>query len=219
MAGNAIRQAAEKALENWRDEDRPAKAHVRYTPPATQPLDPETGKSVPNFAYGYVAEAVELAVDVETGHIHVLRVVCANDVGKAINPQQVEGQIDGGVVQAYGYAVTERLQVADGRILNPRFSTYLIPGIKDIPEVVEPVILEIPDPRGPWGARGMAEMPFIPLAPAITAALFDATGVWIDEIPLTPGRVAEKLRQHDSSLATLSKTYHPFSLNVANFSN
>jgi CO/xanthine dehydrogenase Mo-binding subunit len=136
-----------------------------------------------------------LAVDVETGHIHVERVICADDVGKAINPQLVKGQVEGAVVQAYGYAVTENLVVENGRILNPRLSTYLIPGILDIPERVDSVILEVPDPRGPWGARGMAEMPFIPLAPAITAALHDATGVWFDEIPLTPGRVAKKLKE------------------------
>jgi CO/xanthine dehydrogenase Mo-binding subunit len=195
MAGNAIRQAAEAALAKWTDEDRPAIGRARFVPPVTQALDPETGKSMPNFAYGYVAEYVELAVDVETGHIHVGRVICADDVGKAINPQLVEGQIEGGVVQAYGYAVTENLVVENGHILNPRLSTYLIPGILDIPEQVDSVILEVPDPRGPWGARGMAEMPFIPLAPAITAALHDATGVWFDEIPLTPGRVAAKLRE------------------------
>ena len=195
MAGNAIRQAAEAALESWKNEDRPAIGQVRFTPPKTEPMDAETGKSVPNFAYGYVAEYVELAVDVETGHIHVERVVCADDVGKAINPQLVEGQIEGAVVQAFGYAVTENLVVENGRILNPRLSTYLIPGIRDIPEQVDSVILEVPDPRGPWGARGMAEMPFIPLAPAITAALHDATGIWFDEFPLTPGRVAAKLRE------------------------
>jgi CO/xanthine dehydrogenase Mo-binding subunit len=195
MAGNAIRQAAEMALANWTNEDRPAVGQARFVPPATQAMDPETGKSVPNFAYGYVAEYVELAVDVETGHIYVGRVICADDVGKAINPQLVEGQIEGAVVQAYGYAVTENLVVENGRIVNPRLSTYLIPGILDIPERVDSVILEVPDPRGPWGVRGMAEMPFIPLVPAITAALHDATGVWFDEFPLTPERVAKKLKQ------------------------
>jgi CO/xanthine dehydrogenase Mo-binding subunit len=196
MAGNAIRQAAAGALAKWHNEDRPARAHVRFTPPETQAMDPETGRSIPNFAYGYVAEAVELSVDVETGHIQVWRVVCANDVGKVINPQQVEGQIDGGVVQAYGYAVTENLQLENGRIRNPTLSTYLIPGILDIPERVEHVILEVPDPLGPWGARGMAEMPFIPLAPAITAALYDATGVWFDALPLTPEAVVAELQRH-----------------------
>lgn len=193
MAGNAIREAAEKALEKWDDEDRPAIAHTRFTPRETQALDYATGKGDGNITFGYVAQYVELSVDIETGHILVERVVSTNDVGKALNPQQFEGQIEGAVVQAYGYAVTENLRVENGRILNPRFSTYLIPGIRDIPETVDSVILEIPDPQGPWGARGMAEMPFIPLAPAITAALHDATGVWFDEFPLTPSRVVEKL--------------------------
>ena len=84
----------------------------------------------------------------------------------------------------------------DGRILNPYLSQYLIPGIKDIPARVESIIMEVPDPIGPFGARGMAEMPFLPLAPAIVAALHDATGIWFDEIPLVPYKVVQKLRQH-----------------------
>lgn len=195
MAGNAIRLSAEKALEQWTDEDRPAIGHARYTPRPTVALDYETGVGDGNITFGYVAQYVELAVDVETGHIWVERFISSNDVGKAINPQMVEGQIEGGVVQAYGYAVTENLHVRNGRILNPRFSTYLIPGIRDIPEQVESVILEIPDPQGPWGARGMAEMPFIPVAPALTAALHDATGIWYDKIPLTPNYIASQLHQ------------------------
>jgi CO/xanthine dehydrogenase Mo-binding subunit len=196
MAGNALCEAAEKALKQWNDEERPAIGHTRFTPRPTVTLSPVTGKGDGNITFGYVAESVELAVDIETGHIYVERVICANDVGKAINPNLIEGQIEGAVVQAYGYALTENLQVREGRILNPRFSTYLIPGILDIPEEVQSIILEIPDQQGPWGARGMAEMPFIPLAPALTAALHDATGLWFDEIPLTPGKVVAKLREH-----------------------
>lgn len=196
MAGNSIRQAAEAALEKWQNEERPAVAHEIYRPPKTEPYAPETGVCMPNFAYGYVAEAVDLTVDVETGHIFLDRVICANDVGKAINPRLVEGQIEGAVVQAHGYALMENLQVKDGRIVNPYFSQYLIPGIKDVPAKVESIIMEVPDPIGPWGARGMAEMPFLPLAPAVVAALHDATGVWFDEIPLLPYKVVEKLREH-----------------------
>ncbi len=196
MAGNAVRAAAEKALQAWQDEERPARGHVRFTPPVTTPYDEVTGYSMPNFSYGYVAEAVDVTVDVETGHIRIDRVVCADDVGKAINPMLVEGQIEGAVVQAFGYAVMEDLQVRNGRIQNPYFSQYLIPGIKDVPTRVDAVILEYPDPIGPWGARGMAEMPFIPLAPAIVAAVHDATGIWFDEIPLTPERVVTRLREH-----------------------
>lgn len=196
MAGNAIRGAAEKALEAWKDEDRPAEGHFRYVPPSTTAYDPETGICEPNFSYGYVAETVDLAIDIETGHIFVERVVCADDVGKAINPKNIEGQAEGAIAQAHGYAVTENLQSRDGHILNPRLSTYLIPGILDIPGRVETIILEEGDQIGPWGARGMAEMPFIPYAPAVTAALYDAVGIWFDAIPLTPERVVTVLREH-----------------------
>ena len=193
MAGNAIRGAAERALAAWQDEDRPAVGHFRYEPPRTQPYDPETGVCMPNFAYGYVAEMAEVTVDTETGFVYIDRVVCADDVGKAINPQAIEGQIEGAVVQAQGYALMENLVVQNGRIQNPYLSQYLIPGIMDIPGRVESVIVETADPLGPWGARGMAEMPFLPLAPAVAAAVHDATGIWFDEIPLLPHRVLAKL--------------------------
>ncbi len=141
-----------------------------------------------------MAEVVEVEVDTETGIIRVLNVVCANDVGKAINPQQIQGQIEGAVVQAHGYALLEHFQMREGHVLTPYFSNYLIPTVLDVPEHVESVILEHADPRGPFGVRGMAEMPFIPLAPAIAAAVHDATGVWFDHLPLTPDRVVPGLR-------------------------
>jgi len=200
MAGNAVRGAAAEALRRWRagagaaPGERSAVAEYTYLAPKTTPFDPETGYGVPNFAYGYVAEAVEVEVDTETGQLHILRVVCADDVGKAVNPQQVEGQIEGGVVQAMGWATCERFVVKGGRVLTPNLSTYLIPTITDVPERVESIIIERPDPRGPWGVRGMGEMPFIPLAPALVAAIHDATGVWFDEFPLTPERVLRGLK-------------------------
>jgi len=196
MAGNAIRGAADDALQKWEDEERPAKGEFMYRPPPTTPYDPMTGKSEPNFAYGYVAEAVEVEVDIETGHVQVLKVVCANDVGKAVNPEQVQGQIEGAVVQAHGYALMEYLVSEEGQIKNPYFSTYLIPTSLDVPPEVKSVILEYPDPIGPWGARGMAEMPFLPLAPAIAAAIYDATGVWVNSQPFTPQKVVKALRAH-----------------------
>ncbi len=196
MSGNAIRGAAEKALEAWHTEERPATGTFQYRPPRTTPYDPRTGRSEPNFAYGYVTEAVEVEVDIETGHVRLLKVFCADDVGHAVNPVLVQGQIEGAVVQAQGYAIMEELVVQDGRILNPGLSTYLIPTVVDVPDQVQSIILEYPDPIGPWGARGMAEMPFLPLAPAITAALWDATGIWFDELPLTPQRVVARLREN-----------------------
>ncbi len=196
MAGNAIRGAAQEALVLWKNEERPAVAVYQYRPPKTTPYDPLTGRSEPNFAYGYVAQAVEVEVDIETGHVHLIRVVSANDVGRAVNPHLVQGQIEGAVVQAQGYAILENLVVSEGKILNPYLSTYLIPTVLDVPVEVKSVILEYADPIGPWGARGMAEMPFLPLAPAIVAAVYDAVGVWIDQIPLTPDRVVAALRAH-----------------------
>jgi len=194
MAGNSILGAAEEAEKAWRDGQRPAVGRFRYTPPPTEALDPETGAGQPNFSYGYMAQAVEVTVDTETGHIRVDRVTSAHDVGRSINPSLVRGQIEGAVVQAHGYVMSENLVVTEGRIRNPRFSTYLIPGIGDVPEHVESVILELTDPQGPWGARGVAEMPYITYAPAVIAAVHDATGVWFDTFPLTPSRVLEGLR-------------------------
>jgi CO/xanthine dehydrogenase Mo-binding subunit len=195
MSGNSIRGAAEEALQKWQDEDRPAIATYTYNAPKTTALDPDTGYCEPNFAYGYMAEAVVAEVDTETGHVRLLSVICADDVGKAINPQQVEGQIEGGVVQAVGYAILENFIQKAGETVTHRLSTYLIPTVLDIPERLDSLILEYAESRGPWGARGMAEMPFIPLAPAVVAAVRDAVGVWFNEFPLIPERVFFKMKE------------------------
>ena len=193
MAGNSILGACERALEKWHNEERPAVARYQYRPPKTTPYDPETGESMPNFAYGYVAQAATVEVDTETGHVRLIDVVSADDVGKALNPQQVRGQIEGAVVQAAGYTILENFIQKDGYVQTQHLSTYLIPTILDVPDRVQSLILEYPDPIGPLGARGMAEMPLLPVAPAVIAAVHDATGVWIDEFPLTPERVLRRL--------------------------
>lgn len=193
MAGNSIIGAAEAALEKWRAEERPARATYQYRPPRTTPLDPQTGKSEPNFAYGYVAQVATVEVDTETGHVRILDLISANDVGTAINPQQVVGQIEGAVVMAAGYAILENFIQKDGLVQTQHLSTYLIPTVLDIPEAVQSLVIEYPDPIGPWGARGMAEMPFLPLAPAVVAAVHDAIGVWYPEFPLTPERILKGL--------------------------
>jgi CO/xanthine dehydrogenase Mo-binding subunit len=194
MAGNAIRGAAEAALQRWQEEERPAIATYQYRPPPTTPYDPQTGKSEPNFAYGYVAEVVSVEVDIETGMVRLLSVLCADDVGKAINPQLVQGQVEGAVVQAAGYALMEDFQHEDGYVQTSEFSTYLIPTILDIPDEVQTIILEHADPIGPWGARGVGEMPYLPLPAAIVAAVKDALGVWFDDFPLTPERVLQGIQ-------------------------
>ena len=198
MAGNSVLGAVEEAEKTWADGARPAAGHFRYKPPATEALDPVTGEGQPNFCYGYMAQAVELTVDIGTGHIRVDRVVSVHDVGRAIHPQMLRGQIEGAIAQAHGYTLSEQLVVENGRIQNPRLSQYLIPGIGDVPGQVDCVILEAADPLGPWGARGVSEMPYITYAPAVTAALHDATGVWINKFPLTPSVVLEHLASVDS---------------------
>lgn len=193
MAGNSIKGACLLAFEKWKAEDRPAIATYQYKPPRTTPYDPQTGKSEPNFSYGYVAQGVTIEVDSETGQIKILEVISVNDVGRAINPTLVQGQIEGGVVQATGYAILENFIQKDGYVLTPHLSTYLIPTVHDVPEEVKSVILEYADPIGPYGARGMAEMPFLPLAPAVIAAVHQATGIWFYDFPLTPERVLRGL--------------------------
>jgi CO/xanthine dehydrogenase Mo-binding subunit len=134
-------------------------------------------------------------VDVETGRISVENIISTHDVGRAINPSQVVGQIEGGVVQALGYVLTENFIQEGGYVKTDKLSTYLIPTVKDVPPVLKSVVMENPDPNGPWGALGMAEMPYISLAPAVTAAVHNAIGIWFDDFPLTPERVLRGLKK------------------------
>ncbi len=196
MSANAVKGAAERALTAWQNEDRPAIGEYVYLAPKTTQLDHDTGYGKPNFAYGYTAQAVEVAVDTETGRVRIERFICADDVGKAINPQQVSGQIEGAVVQALGYTLLEDWKTKDGRVLSDKLSTYLIPTVLDVPDQMESIIVEVPDPNGPWGARGMGEVPYLPVAAVVAAAVYDALGVRFDEFPLTPERVWQGLRTH-----------------------
>ncbi len=188
MAGRAVHDAANAAREAWLRGAAP-EATVQYRAPATTPLDLETGAGTPNYCYGYAAQAVEVEVDVATGVTRVLKIVSAHDVGRAINRRQVEGQIEGCLAQAVGYALTENFLVRDGRVRTPHFSSYLLPTTLDVPAEIYPVIVEHADPHGPYGARGVAEMPLVPFAPAVAAAIYDATGAWVSDLPMTPERV------------------------------
>ena len=194
MGGRAVHDASLMALKRWEDEDRPASATVQYRPPATTPLDPVTGAGRPNYCYGYAAQAVEVEVNMLTGQVRVLQIISVHDVGKAINRQQVEGQIEGCLAQALGYALLENFQMRDGKILTPFFSTYLLPTAMDMPTKIVPVILELADLNGPYGARGVAEMALVPLAPAIAMAIHNATGAWLNQQPMTPERVLAALQ-------------------------
>jgi CO/xanthine dehydrogenase Mo-binding subunit len=188
MGGRAVYDAALAARAAWERGGAP-EATVQYRPPATTPLDLETGAGTPNYCYGYAAQAVEVEVDVATGVTRVLKIISVHDVGRAINRQQVEGQIEGCLAQALGYALTENFIVRDGKVITPYFSTYLLPTTLDMPTEITPVIMELADSNGPYGARGMAEMPLVPFAPAVAAAIYDATGAWLNDLPMTPERI------------------------------
>ena len=108
---------------------------------------------------------------------------------------QVIGQIQGGLVQSVGYAVMENFIEKEGKVLTPSLSTYLVPTVLDIPKEMNIMVLEIPDPRGPWGARGLGEVMNMCLAPAVTAAVHAATGVWFDHFPLTPEEVLKGIAE------------------------
>lgn len=186
MAGHSILGAAKAALEKWHAGDRPAIGAYVYRAPATCKMDARDGHCYPNFAYGYVAQAILAEVDLLSGEVHLKEVVCTDDVGKAINPQMLEGQIEGAVVQATGYTLLENwIQSPEGKLLTRELSTYLIPTVMDIPDETRSVILEYPDPCGPYGARGMGEMPYLPFASAVVDAVAQAIGIRFDHFPLT----------------------------------
>jgi len=152
----------------------------------------ENGLGDAYYAYTYTAIGAEVAVDKETGEVEVLRIVSGHDIGKAINRREVEGQIQGGAVQGMGYALYEDLVSTNGKIIRPNFSGYIIPTAADIPEI-KPVIVEEPYEGGPFGAKGLGEPPLIAIAPAIANAIFDAIGVRIKKLPMTPERILETL--------------------------
>lgn len=157
-------------------------------------LDPETGQSSEPAAseWIYVAQGAEIEVDPETGVVKVLRLVGAYDCGKAINPLAVRGQVVGGAMMGVGLSLYEEMAYEDGQIVNPNFMDYMIPTISEAPPM-EVILVENPHPLGPYGAKGIGEASIVLIPPAIGNALFDATGVRIRELPLSPVRVLEGL--------------------------
>jgi xanthine dehydrogenase molybdenum-binding subunit len=162
-----------------------------YDPP-TKLVDKATYKGNISATYGFGSQMAEVEVDTETGHVRVLRLACANDVGRAINPMAVEGQIEGGAQMGLGYALTEEVLVKDGQVLNPDFLDYRLFTSADMPEI-ETIIIETDDPGGPFGAKGVGEMGGTPTAAAIANAIYDAVGVRLTQVPMTPERVLAAL--------------------------
>jgi len=167
-----------------------------YDPP-TQLVDKATYKGNISATYGFGAQMAEVEVDTETGHVRVLRLACANDVGRAINPMAVEGQMEGGAQMGLGYALSEELQVKDGQVLNPNFHDYRLFTIADMPPI-ESIIVETDDPQGPFGAKGVGEMGGTPTAAAIANAIYDAVGIRMTTLPMTPERVLKALKEKEA---------------------
>ncbi len=178
----------------------PIMGHGMYMPEFTSAqVDPETGQGGhPNVHYTTGAGAVEIEIDKELGRIRVVKMAEAFDAGKAINPDLVNGQIVGGFVQGLGTALWEEVKFDDkGRILNPNFTDYKIPTALDVPRDMNPIIVEVPQPDGPFGARGIAEHTMIPVMPAVANAVENALGIRIKEPPITPEKIINALKKKE----------------------
>jgi CO/xanthine dehydrogenase Mo-binding subunit len=162
-----------------------------YTPPKTVPLG-ETGDA--HFAYGYATQAVEVEVDITSGQVDVLRVIAGHDVGNAVNPVGAEGQVEGGIVMGLGFALMEDFTMREGLPEKTTLTRYRIPTTREMPEMMT-ILVEHPTADGPYGAKGVGEITSIPTAPAITNAIFDAVGVRVFSLPVTPARILSALKE------------------------
>lgn len=173
--------------------EQPLRAEGEFTAQTTQ-IDTETGQGAPYWPYTFSVYGVEVEVDTNTGIVEIIHAVCAQDVGRAINPRLIEGQMDGGFAMGLGYGIFEDLNLKNGEIKNDAFSSYLIPTAMDVPEL-EKIIIEDPESTGPFGAKGIGEPVMLGVAPAILNAIYNATGVRINEIPVTPDIVLKALKE------------------------
>jgi xanthine dehydrogenase molybdenum-binding subunit len=162
-----------------------------YDPPTTL-LSPEDSHGNVSAAYTFAGQAVEIEVDTETGQVEVLNASVAHDIGKIINPVGLEGQIEGGAVMGLGYALFEESEIEEGRVINPTFADYHLPTSLDAPPL-QIKMVETDDPEGPFGAKGIGECASIALAPAIANAIYDAVGVRVYSLPMTPEKVYQAI--------------------------
>jgi CO/xanthine dehydrogenase Mo-binding subunit len=206
MSGGAVHRACQAAREKWeavlRAETGETHVEMEYTfrgrsVRATTPFAPETGQCEPHISYSYATQIALVEVDTETGETDILHFWAAADAGKVVNPPMYFGQQAGGVHMGVGYALTEHYIQQEGRPRTRRFSEYHIPTVLDMPRQFQSIAVEsAPDPNGPFGATGLGETPTLPTAPAITNAIHDAVGVWIDDLPANAERVWRALQGH-----------------------
>ncbi|MBV6521800.1 MAG: 4-hydroxybenzoyl-CoA reductase subunit alpha [Gemmatimonadaceae bacterium] len=165
-----------------------------YEPP-TQLPDWERGYGNMSASYGFGAQGVEVEVDTETGEVRILRLVAVSDIGRVLNPATLKGQMYGGIAQGVGYALFEEVQTERGRILNPGFTDYKVASAADLDFPIELRFVETNDPHGPFGAKGAGELALAPTAPAIANAIYNAVGVRVRDLPITPEKVLRALSE------------------------
>jgi CO/xanthine dehydrogenase Mo-binding subunit len=190
LAGGKVVSATNEVLADLVDVlgDEVVERTVEWRHRPTHPIDPVTGQGFAHVQYAFAAHRAVVDVDVELGLVRVVELACAQDVGKAMNPDAVLGQIHGGSAQGLGLAVMEEIQVVDGKVRNPSFTDYLIPTVLDMPPMTIDV-LERADPHAPYGLRGVGEPPTLSSTPAIVAAIRAATGKALSRVPVRPEHI------------------------------
>jgi len=188
IVGRLVQEAATEIKERLKREKPPLRVEKSYIQPDSVHWDETTYQGDAYPVYAWACTIADVDVDMTTGEVRVTDLVTAVDCGKALHPVMAEGQIEGGCLQAVGWATIEEIKMKDGGYQNDRLATYLIPTALDAPRI-RTILVENPYSRGPFGAKGIGELPMDGPAPAIIAAIHDATGVWLDEIPATPEKV------------------------------
>lgn len=171
--------------------------HGWFNPPTTG-LDAVTGAGTPYGTYAFATQVAEVEVDDQTGEVTVLQVVAAHDVGQAVNPLQCEGQIEGGVLMGMGYALMEEIISDKGRVRTDSLNTYTMPTAADTPRV-HALVVEDPEATGPFGAKGLGEPTLIPTAAAIANAVYNAVGVRVDRLPISPERLLAAIKAKNAA--------------------
>lgn len=179
---------------HFREDGEMLTVEAFYDPPNELP-DWDRGYGNMSATYAYGTQGAEVEVDTETGEVRILKLVAAHDVGQVLNPQTLKGQTYGALAQGLGYALIEEVLTHEGRMLNPSFRDYKIPTACELDFPIELVFVETQDEFGPFGAKGVGEAGMIPTAPAIANAIFDAVGVRIRDLPITPQKVLRALRE------------------------
>ena len=192
IVGRLVQDAASEIKERLTREQPPLRVEKSYIQPDSIHWDEATYRGDAYPVYAWACTIADVDVDTATGEVRVTDLVTAVDCGKALHPVMAEGQIEGGSLQAVGWATIEEIKMKDGGYQNDRLATYLIPTALDAPRI-RTILVENPYSRGPLGAKGIGELPMDGPAPAIVAAIHDATGVWLDEVPATPEKVLTAL--------------------------